>query len=136
MAELAKGITLSASLGPKLEAVFRCSFADIDGQAYSYDVYWYINDQSVVAPKRIAYSNIDQSLLRSVDWVGKYQMNMMVRICISTYMQNILENTMRRIFFNGVQIHIVGILQLQFAKQEGGPFRPHYQTHFIQILLH
>jgi hypothetical protein len=46
------------------DVVFRCSFADADGQAYSYDVYWYINEQSVVAHKRIEYNNTDQSLLR------------------------------------------------------------------------
>ena len=88
MAELANGITLSAPLGPRLEAVFRCSFADVDSQTYSYDVYWYINEQSVVARKIIAYSNISQTLLRPADWVGQYQMNMVVRICISTYIQN------------------------------------------------
>ena len=82
MAELAEGITLSPPLGPRLEAVFRCSFADVDGQAYSYDVYWYINEQSVVTHRRLSYSNIDQSLLRPTDWVGQYQMNMVVRICI------------------------------------------------------
>ena len=80
MAELAEGIILSAPLGPRLEAVFRCSFAD--SQAYSYDVYWYINQQSVVTHRRLAYNNIDQSLLRPTDWVGQYHMNMVVRICI------------------------------------------------------
>jgi hypothetical protein len=65
-----------------LEAVFRCSFADVDGKAYSYDVYWYINEQSVVTHRRLAYNNIDQSLLRPDDWVGQYQMNMVVRICM------------------------------------------------------
>ena len=82
MAELAEGDILRVHLGPRLEAVFRCYFADVDGQSYSYDVYWYINDQSVVAHKKIACSNITQSLLRSADWVGKFQMNMVVRICI------------------------------------------------------
>ena len=88
IAELAEGDILRIQLGPRLEAVFRCYFADVDGQAYSYDVYWYINDQSVVAHKKIAYSNITQSLLRSADWVGKFQMNMVVRICILSYIQN------------------------------------------------
>jgi hypothetical protein len=88
MAELAEGTILSVSLGPRLEAVFRCYFADVDSQAYIYDVYWYINEQSVVAHKRLAYININQSLLRPVDWVGQYQMNMVVRICISPYIQN------------------------------------------------
>ena len=88
MAELAEGIILSDWLGPRLEAVFRCYFADVDGQAYNYDVYWYINEQSVITHKRIAYSNINQSLLRPADWVGQFQMNMVVRICISTYIQN------------------------------------------------
>jgi len=87
MAELAEGFILSAPLGPRLEAVFKCSFADVD-QAYSYDVYWYINEHSVVEHKRLAYNNINQSLLRPADWVGQYQMNMVVRICISTYIQN------------------------------------------------
>jgi hypothetical protein len=82
MAELAEGVILSDQLGPRLEAVFRCSFVAVDGQAYSYDIYWYINEQSVVTHKRLAYSNIDQSLLRPADWVGQYQMNMVVRICI------------------------------------------------------
>jgi hypothetical protein len=81
-AELAEGVTLRTDLGPILEAVFRCSFADVDGQSYSYDVYWYINEQSVVIHRRLAYNNIDQSLLRPTDWVGQYQMNMVVRICI------------------------------------------------------
>ena len=88
MAELAEGNTVYPPLGPKLEAVFRCFFADVDGQAYSYDVYWYINEQSVVTHRRLAYNNIDQSLLRPDDWVGQYQMNMVVRICISKYIQN------------------------------------------------
>jgi len=88
MAELAEGITHKARLGPRLEAVFRCSFADVDGQAYSYDVYWYINEQSVVTHRRLSYNNINQSLLLPDDWVGQYQMNMVVRICISTYIQN------------------------------------------------
>jgi hypothetical protein len=88
MAELAEGKTLLAPLGPRLEAVFRCSFADVEGQAYSYDVYWYINEQSVITHRRLAYNNIDQSLLRPDDWVGQYQMNMVVRICISPYIQN------------------------------------------------
>ena len=92
MTELAEGETVSARLGPSLDAVFRCSFADVDSQAYSYDVYWYINEQSVVAHKRLAYNNIDQSLLRPADWVGQYQMNMVVRICISTYIQNHFGN--------------------------------------------
>ena len=82
MAELSEGVIISEQLGPRLEAVFRCSFADVDGQTYSYDVYWYINEQSVVIHRRLAYNNIDQSLLRPADWVGKYQMNMVVRICI------------------------------------------------------
>jgi DNA topoisomerase IA len=64
MAELAERKTLLAPLGPRLEAVFRCSFADVEGQAYSYDVYWYINEQSVITHRRLAYNNIDQSLLR------------------------------------------------------------------------
>jgi hypothetical protein len=59
---------------PRLEAVFRCYFADVDGQAYSYDVYWYINEQSVITHKRIAYSNINQSLLRPADWVGQFRL--------------------------------------------------------------
>ena len=83
MAELAEGFILSDQLGPRLEAVFRCSFADVDG--YRYDIYWYINDQSVVAHKRIAYNNINESFLRPAHWVGRYQMNMVVRICISPY---------------------------------------------------
>jgi hypothetical protein len=82
MAELAEGVIISDQLGPRLEAVFICSFADVDGQAYSYDIYWYINEQSVITHRRLAYNNIDQSLLRPADWVGKYQMNMVVRICI------------------------------------------------------
>jgi hypothetical protein len=81
-AELVERVILSDQFGPRLEAVFRCSFADVDGQAYSYDVYWYINEQSVVIHRRLAYNNIDQSLLRPADWVGQYQMNMVVRICI------------------------------------------------------
>ena len=88
MTELAEGVTLSVNIGPRLEAVFRCSFADVDGKAYSYDVYWYINEQSVVTHKGIAYNNINQSLLRPTDWVGQYQMNMVVRICISPYIHN------------------------------------------------
>ena len=75
-----------------------CSFADVDGQAYSYEGYWYINEQSVVRHKRLAYNNIDQSLLRPADWVGQYQMNMMVRICISRVFRIILENTMMIVF--------------------------------------
>ena len=82
MAELAEGVTLSVNIGPRLEVVFRCSFADVDGQAYSYDVYWYINEQSVVAHRRLAYNNIDQSLLRPADWVGQYQMNMVVNCVV------------------------------------------------------
>jgi hypothetical protein len=75
MAELAEGVILSDQLGPRLEVVFRCFFADVDDQAYSYDVYWCINEQSVVTHKGIAYNNINQSLLRPTDWVGQYQMN-------------------------------------------------------------
>jgi hypothetical protein len=59
-----------------------CSSADVDGQAYSYEEYWYINEQSVITHRRLAYNNIDQSLLRPADWVGQYQMNMVVRICM------------------------------------------------------
>jgi hypothetical protein len=80
--ELAEGVILSDRFGPRLEAVFRCYFTDVDGQTYSYDVRWYINDQSVVTHERIAYSNINESLLRPAHWVGRYQMNMVVRICI------------------------------------------------------
>ena len=58
----------------------------------SYDV------ESVVAHKELAYNNIDQSLFRSADWVGQYQMNMVVRICISTYIQNRFINTMMGVF--------------------------------------
>ena len=87
MAELDEGTNFRIEIGYRLEAVFRCSFADVDGQAYSYDVYWYINEQSVVTHKRLAYNNINQSLLRPPDWVGQYQMNMVVRICISPYIQ-------------------------------------------------
>jgi hypothetical protein len=72
IAELTEGDDHTKWLEPRLEAVFRCSFADVDGQTYSYDVYWYINEQSVVIHRRLAYNNIDQSLLRPADWVGKY----------------------------------------------------------------
>jgi hypothetical protein len=65
-----------------------CSFAEVDGQVYSYDVYWYISEQSVVTHRRLAYHNIHQSLIRPTDWVGQYQMNMVVRICISPYIQH------------------------------------------------
>ena len=95
MAELAEGITLRAPLGPRLEAVFRCSFADVDSQAYSYDVYWYINEQSVVTHKRLAYNNIDQSLLRPADWVGQYQMNMVVRMYIQNHFGKHYEESFR-----------------------------------------
>ena len=60
MAELAEWVTLNVDIGPRLEAVFRCSSVDVDGQAYSYDVYWYTNKQSVVTHKRLAYNTIDQ----------------------------------------------------------------------------
>ena len=65
-----------------------CTFAEVDGQVYSYDVYWYISEQSVVIHMRLAYHNIHQSLTRPTDWVGQYQMNVVVRICISPYIQN------------------------------------------------
>ena len=69
MAELAEGVTLNDDIRHSLEAVFRCSFADVDGQSYSYDVYWYINEQSVVIHRRLTCNNIEQSLLRPADWV-------------------------------------------------------------------
>ena len=34
MAELVEGVTLNNDIRPSLEAVFRCSFDDVDGQAY------------------------------------------------------------------------------------------------------
>lgn len=77
--ELAEGAILNANLGPSLEPVFKCSFTDVSGQSYVYDVYWFINDQSVVTHRRLEFSNIGQALLRPNDWVGNYQMNMVVR---------------------------------------------------------
>ncbi|CAG2202948.1 unnamed protein product [Mytilus edulis] len=80
--ELAEGAILNANLGPSLEPVFKCSFTDVSGQSYVYDVYWFINDQSVVTHRRLEFSNIGQALLRPNDWVGNYQMNMVVKCAV------------------------------------------------------
>ncbi|CAC5415835.1 unnamed protein product [Mytilus coruscus] len=81
-AELAEGAILNANLGPSLEPVFKCSFTEVSGQNYVYDVYWFINDQSVVTHRRLEFSNIGQALLRPNDWVGNYHMNMVVKCAI------------------------------------------------------
>ncbi|XP_052071137.1 uncharacterized protein LOC127709569 [Mytilus californianus] len=81
-AELAEGAILNPALGPSLEPVFKCSFAEVSGQNYVYDVYWFINDQSVVTHRRLEFSNIGQALLRPNDWVGNYQINMVVKCAV------------------------------------------------------
>ncbi|XP_071129173.1 von Willebrand factor D and EGF domain-containing protein-like [Mytilus edulis] len=81
-AELAEGATLNPNIGPSLEPVFKCSFTEVSGQTYVYDVYWFINDQSIVTHRRLEFSNIDQALLRPNDWVGNYQMNMVVKCAV------------------------------------------------------
>ena len=55
---LPRKVTLKTVSIPVFNRVFIvithiCSFADVDGQAYSYGVYWYINEQSVEKHKRL-----------------------------------------------------------------------------------
>ena len=60
--------------------VFRCNFDDVSDGTYAYDVYWYINGNSLTAYKNIAISNIDTTVLRGSDWTHSYTMNMEVTL--------------------------------------------------------
>lgn len=77
-AELAEGAILQTFLGPSLEPVFRCVFNAIMGKPYAYDIYWLIDNQSIIVNKRIPNSNINETLLRPKDWINDYKLNMMV----------------------------------------------------------
>jgi hypothetical protein len=63
---------------PSLLPVFRCNFDDVSDGTYAYDVYWYINRNSVTFYKNIPYSNINTTVLRGSDWTHSYNMNMEV----------------------------------------------------------
>ncbi|VDI62118.1 Hypothetical predicted protein, partial [Mytilus galloprovincialis] len=76
-AELAEGAILQTFLGPSLEPVFRCVFNAIMGKPYAYDIYWLIDNQSIIVNKRIPNSNINETLLRPKDWINDYKLNMM-----------------------------------------------------------
>ncbi|XP_052066099.1 uncharacterized protein LOC127705790 [Mytilus californianus] len=78
-AELTEVTIHQTSFGPSLEPVFRCAFDAIFEKSYAYDIYWLINNQSIIVHKRISYSSINDTLLRPKDWINDYKMNMMVR---------------------------------------------------------
>jgi hypothetical protein len=63
---------------PSLLHVFRCNLDDDSDATYAYDVYWYINRNSVTFYKNIPYSNINTTVLRGSDWTHSYNMNMEV----------------------------------------------------------
>jgi hypothetical protein len=63
---------------PSLLPVFKCNFDDVSDGNYVYDVYWYINGNSVTSYKNVPYSKISTTVLRGSDWRHSYNMNMEV----------------------------------------------------------
>ena len=63
---------------PSLLPVFKCNFDDIGNVTFVYDVYWYINGNSVTSYRNISYSNISTTVFKGSDWTHSYNMNMEV----------------------------------------------------------
>jgi hypothetical protein len=72
------GNTVSIYVPPSLLPVFKCNFDDVSDGNYVYDVYWYINGNSVTSYKNVPYSKISTTVLRGSDWRHSYNMNMEV----------------------------------------------------------
>ena len=71
---------------PSLLPVFKCNVDGISDGTYAYDVYWYINGNSVTSYKNVPFSNISTTVLRGSDWTHSYNMNMEV-----TILENVLS---------------------------------------------
>ena len=63
---------------PSLLPIFRCKFNDISNGTYVYDVHWFINGESIITKKNVAYSEIDLTILKGSDWIRTHKMNMVV----------------------------------------------------------
>lgn len=61
---------------PSLSSAFRCSFEVEQQDSFVYDIYWYINENSVTVFKDIPNNDLRGTILKDNDWKGKYQMNM------------------------------------------------------------
>ena len=59
---------------------------NVSDGTYAYDVYWYINGNSVISYKNITFSNISTTMRRGSDWTHSYTMNMEV-----TILENVLS---------------------------------------------
>lgn len=62
-----------------VEPVFKCLFDEPDGSPYWFDTYWYINTDIVKVVESQVYQS-NQSWLYPKDWVGNYDLNMMVSL--------------------------------------------------------
>ncbi|CAG2226669.1 unnamed protein product [Mytilus edulis] len=61
---------------PSLSSAFQCSFEVEQQDSFVYDIYWYINGNSVTVFKDIPNNDLRGTILKDKDWKGKYQMNM------------------------------------------------------------
>ncbi|XP_071142810.1 von Willebrand factor D and EGF domain-containing protein-like [Mytilus edulis] len=61
---------------PSLSSTFQCSFEVEQQDSFVYDIYWYINGNSVTVFKDIPNNDLRGTILKDKDWKGKYQMNM------------------------------------------------------------
>lgn len=68
---------------PSLISAFKCNVGNTMGN-YVYDIYWYINGNSVKLIKNVPYDDIN-SVLKDSDWTDHYHMNMDVSI-YNTYL--------------------------------------------------
>ncbi|CAG2254197.1 unnamed protein product [Mytilus edulis] len=59
-----------------LRTTFKCKFEDVSNGEYVYDVYWYINDNSVTVHHNIPFHSIDTTDLLDSEWADQYNMNM------------------------------------------------------------
>ncbi|XP_076089816.1 oncoprotein-induced transcript 3 protein-like [Mytilus galloprovincialis] len=65
-----------------LRTTFKCKFEDVSNGEYVYDVYWYINDNSVTVHHNIPFHSIDTTDLLDSEWADQYNMNMKVKCSI------------------------------------------------------
>ena len=89
----------NAESTPSLLPVFRCNFDDVSDGTYAYDVYWYINGNSLTAYKNCAFSNIDTTVLRGSDWTHSYNMNMEVALFKNVHLIREYLNQSNNCFF-------------------------------------
>ncbi|CAC5390460.1 Low-density lipoprotein receptor-related protein 6 [Mytilus coruscus] len=79
---LKENITYPEKTSPSLRTTFKCKFEDVSNGEYVYDVYWYINDNSVTVHQNVPFNKIDTTDLLDSEWADQYNMNMKVKCSI------------------------------------------------------